>query len=55
MFKLSSGKVCSTQVIENKLKESMFIEQVMVIGENQKFASAIISLISTFYTNGHPA
>lgn len=43
MFKLSSGKYVAPQVIENKLKESLFIEQVMVIGENQKFASAIIS------------
>jgi long-chain acyl-CoA synthetase len=43
MFKLSSGKYIAPQVIENKLKESVFIEQVMVIGENQKFASAIIS------------
>jgi long-chain acyl-CoA synthetase len=43
MFKLSSGKYIAPQVIENKLKESLFIEQVMVIGENQKFASAIIS------------
>ena len=31
------------QVIENMLKESFFIEQVMVVGENEKFASAIIS------------
>jgi long-chain acyl-CoA synthetase len=43
IFKLSSGKYIAPQVIENKLKESMFIEQVMVIGENQKFASALIS------------
>lgn len=43
IFKLSSGKYIAPQVIENKLKESIFIEQVMVIGENQKFASAIIS------------
>jgi long-chain acyl-CoA synthetase len=43
MFKLSSGKYIAPQVIENKLKESLFIEQAMVIGENQKFASAIIS------------
>jgi long-chain acyl-CoA synthetase len=43
MFKLSSGKYVAPQVIENKLKESTFIEQVMVIGEHQKFASAIIS------------
>jgi long-chain acyl-CoA synthetase len=42
MFKLSSGKYIAPQVIENRFKESFFIEQVMVIGENQKFASAII-------------
>lgn len=43
IFKLSAGKYIAPQVIENKLKESFFIEQVMVIGENEKFASAIIS------------
>jgi long-chain acyl-CoA synthetase len=43
MFKLSAGKYISPQVIENKLKESIFIEQAMVIGENKKFASALIS------------
>ena len=42
IFKLSGGKYIAPQKIENKLKESMFIEQVMVIGENEKFASAII-------------
>ena len=43
IFKISSGKYIAPQVIENKLKESLFIDQVMVIGENQKFASALIS------------
>jgi long-chain acyl-CoA synthetase len=43
MFKLSAGKYIAPQVIENKLKESFFIEQAMVIGENEKFASALIS------------
>jgi len=43
MFKLSSGKYISPQAIENRLKESPFIEQAMVIGENEKFASALIS------------
>lgn len=43
MFKLSSGKYIAPQVIENKIKESFFIEQVMVVGENEKFASALIS------------
>lgn len=48
MFKLSAGKYIAPQVIENKLKESFFIEQAMVIGENQKFASAILSPNFTF-------
>jgi long-chain acyl-CoA synthetase len=43
MFKLSAGKYIAPQVIENKLKESAFIEQAMVIGANQKFASALLS------------
>jgi len=43
IFKTSAGKYIAPQMIENKLKESIFIEQVMVIGENQKFASALIS------------
>lgn len=42
IFKLSSGKYVAPQVIENKFKESFFIEQIMVIGENEKFASALI-------------
>ncbi len=43
IFKLSSGKYIAPQVIENKFKESFFIQQLMVIGENEKFASALIS------------
>ncbi|MFP4448786.1 MAG: long-chain fatty acid--CoA ligase, partial [Bacteroidales bacterium] len=43
MFKTSGGKYIAPQVIENKLKESFFIEQAMVIGENEKFAAALIS------------
>jgi len=42
LFKLSSGKYIAPQAIENKLKESTLIEQVIVIGSNQKFASAIV-------------
>jgi long-chain acyl-CoA synthetase len=42
MFKLSSGKFIAPQVIENKLKESIAIEQIMVFGEHEKFASALI-------------
>ncbi|MCD6202430.1 MAG: long-chain fatty acid--CoA ligase [Bacteroidales bacterium] len=43
IFKLSSGKYIAPQVIENKFKESLFIEQIMVVGESEKFASALIS------------
>ncbi|MBP9082137.1 MAG: long-chain fatty acid--CoA ligase [Bacteroidia bacterium] len=42
IFKTSQGKYIAPQMIENKLKESRFIEQAMVIGENQKFAAALI-------------
>ncbi len=42
IFKLSSGKYIAPQAIENIFKESFFIEQIFVFGENQKFASAII-------------
>jgi len=43
MFKLSGGKYIAPQMIENKLKASFFIEQAMVIGADEKFASALIS------------
>ncbi len=43
MFKLSGGKYIAPQMIENKLKASELIEQAMVIGANEKFASALIS------------
>ncbi|MEW6468414.1 MAG: long-chain fatty acid--CoA ligase [Bacteroidota bacterium] len=42
IFKTSGGKYIAPLVIENKLKESPFIEQALVIGEGQKFASALI-------------
>ena len=42
IFKLSSGKFVAPQPIENRLKESAFIDQVMVVGEHQKFASALL-------------
>jgi long-chain acyl-CoA synthetase len=43
IFKLSAGKYIAPQMLENKFKESAFIENIMVIGENEKFASAIVS------------
>ena len=42
IFKLSSGKFVAPQPIENKIKESAFIDQVMVVGEHEKFASALM-------------
>jgi long-chain acyl-CoA synthetase len=42
MFKISGGKYVVPQPIETKLVESEFIEQAMVVGDAQKFASAFI-------------
>lgn len=43
IFKLSAGKYVAPQLIENMLRGSEYIEQVMVIGENEKQVAAIIS------------
>jgi long-chain acyl-CoA synthetase len=42
IFKTAGGKYVAPQVVENKFKESLLIEQVLVIGENRKFPSALI-------------
>jgi long-chain acyl-CoA synthetase len=42
MFKTSGGKYIAPQLVENKFKESRYIEQIMVIGEGEKFPSAIV-------------
>jgi long-chain acyl-CoA synthetase len=42
IFKTSGGKYVAPQLVENKLKESIFIEQCMVVGEGQKFPSALV-------------
>ena len=42
MFKTSGGKYVAPQLIENKLKESVLIEQAMVIGDGRKFPAALI-------------
>ena len=42
IFKTSFGKYISPEQIENKFKESNFIDALMVVGENQKFAAALI-------------
>jgi len=42
IFKTSGGKYIAPQQLENKFKESSFIEQIMVVGENRKHPSALI-------------
>lgn len=42
MFKTAGGKYVAPQVLENKIMESTLIAQVMVVGENQRFPSALI-------------
>lgn len=43
IFKLSNGKFIAPQIIENMFKEVLIIDQIMVVGEHEKFASALIS------------
>ena len=42
IFKTSGGKYIAPQAMENKFKESVYIEQLMVCGENQKHPAALI-------------
>jgi len=42
LFKTSGGKYVAPLPIENKLKESMYVEQVMVVGSEKKFVGALI-------------
>jgi long-chain acyl-CoA synthetase len=42
LFKTSGGKYVAPQPIENKMKESPFVEQLMIIGAEEKFVSALI-------------
>ncbi|TRZ43691.1 AMP-dependent synthetase/ligase [Robertkochia solimangrovi] len=42
MFKTSGGKYVAPQLIENEMKQSRFIEQIMVIGEGEKMPAALI-------------
>ena len=44
MFKTSGGKYVAPQVVENAMKESLFIEQIMVIGDGEKMPAAFIQL-----------
>lgn len=42
MFKTSGGKYIAPQLLENAMKQSRFIEQIMVIGDGQKMPAAFI-------------
>lgn len=42
IFKTSGGKYVAPQVVENKMRESPYIEQILVVGEGEKFISALI-------------
>jgi len=42
IFKTAGGKYIAPQILENKFKESPYIEQMIVIGENERFPAALI-------------
>jgi long-chain acyl-CoA synthetase len=42
IFKTSLGKYISPQLLENKFKESKFIEDIIILGENRKYAAALV-------------
>jgi len=42
IFKTSLGKYISPQLLENKFKESTFIDGIIILGENQKYAAALV-------------
>ncbi|NER12021.1 AMP-binding protein [Leptobacterium flavescens] len=42
MFKTSGGKYVAPQLIENEMKQSRFIEQIMVIGDGEKMPAALV-------------
>jgi len=51
MFKTSGGKYIAPQVIENQMKQSLFIEQIMVVGEGKKMPAAVIQANVEYVTN----
>lgn len=42
IFKTSMGKYVSPELIESTIRESCFIEQILILGENQKFVGALV-------------
>jgi long-chain acyl-CoA synthetase len=57
LFKTSGGKYVAPQPVENKLKESPYIEQVIVVGAERKFVGALIvpsfPMIKKWYAENH--
>ncbi|HAN38021.1 MAG TPA: long-chain fatty acid--CoA ligase [Chitinophagaceae bacterium] len=51
LFKTSGGKYVAPQPIENKLKESLLIEQAMIVGASRKFVGALIVPSATGVAN----
>ncbi len=51
IFKTSGGKYIAPAIIENTLKQSSFIEQIMVIGEGRKMPAALIQVNYEFAKN----
>ena len=51
MFKTSGGKYIAPQVIENQMKQSLFIEQIMVVGAGRKMPTALIQPNVEFVMN----
>ena len=51
MFKTSGGKYVAPQLLENRFKQSRFIEQIMVVGEGEKMPAALIQPDFKFLRN----
>jgi long-chain acyl-CoA synthetase len=51
MFKTSGGKYVAPQLLENRFKQSRFIEQIMVVGEGEKMPAALIQPDFEFIKN----
>ena len=51
MFKTSGGKYIAPQVIESQMKQSLFIEQIMVVGAGRRMATAIIQPNTDYVKN----
>ena len=51
MFKTSGGKYVAPQLLENRFKQSRFIEQIMVVGESEKMPAALIQPDFEFVRN----